>query len=130
MMQQQQTTIAPGNPIGYAPIYGATPPPLAADSGTPLPTPGNAHGSRWVDGLIWGGLIGGVFFALSTWGVLDGIYSGADIRGLERAANAANATAQAAEQRAINAEATAHEWQKRAGQQQQTIEDVRALVCQ
>ena len=128
MMQQQQTTIAPGNPIGYAPIYG--PPPLAQDAGaTPPPPPGNAQGSRWVDGFLVGGLAFGLLFALTTWGVLDGLYSGADFRALQRAANAANATAQAAEQRAINAEATAQQWQQRAGQQQNTIEDVRALVC-
>ena len=134
MMTQQPpvtATQAPGNPIGYAPIYGTTPPPLVADgSGDPhQPTPSKATGGRWIDGLVLGSLVGGAAFALVTWGVVDGLYSGQDIRGLQRAANAANATAEAVEQRAANAEANAQQWQVHSQTQTQTIEDVRALVC-
>ena len=134
MMQQQQpptATLAPGNPIGYAPIYGPSPTAPDVPGGPQLSTngQGNATGGRWIDGLILGGLVGGTVFALSTWGILDGLYSGADIRGLQRAANAANATAQAVEQRAANAEANAQQWQVHSQTQEQTIEDVRALVC-
>ena len=131
MMQQQQVTQAPGQPIGYAPIYGATHPPLATEApgATPPPTQSNAQGKRWVDGLIIGGLIGGSIFALSTWGILDGLYSGADIRGLQRQANAANATAEKAEQRAANAEALAQDWEQYASTQDQTIDGVKELIC-
>lgn len=126
MIQQAPPTIAPGNPIGYAPIYG--PPPLAQDAGTPPPTQGNV-GTRWIDGLLLGGLVGGAIFALTTWGILDNLYSGADIRALQRAAEAANATAQTVEQRAANAEANAQEWQQHSQAQGQTIDGVRELVC-
>jgi hypothetical protein len=127
-MSQQQAppTLAPGNPIGYAPIYG--PPPLAQDTGTLAPPSGNV-GTRWIDGLLLGGLVGGAIFALTTWGILDNLYSGADIRALERAAEAANATAQAVEQRAANAEANAQEWRQHSQVQGQTIDGVRELVC-
>ena len=123
---QSPPAIAPGNPIGYAPIYG--PPPLAQDAGTPPPTKGNM-GARWIDGLLLGGLVGGAIFALTTWGILDNLYSGADIRALQRAAEAANATAQTVEQRAANAEANAQEWQQHSQTQGQTIDGVRELVC-
>ena len=126
IQQQAPPTLAPGNPIGYAPIYG--PPPLAQDAGTPPPPSGNV-GTRWVDGLLLGVLVGGAIFALTTWGILDNLYSGADIRALQRAAEAANATAQAVEQRAANAEANAQEWQQHSQAQGQTIDGVRELVC-
>lgn len=133
MMQQQQTppaTLAPGNPIGYAPIYSATPPPLASDvSGTPPVTQGNATEKRWIDGFLIGGLVFGLGLSLVSWGVLDNLYAGADIRSLERRAVAANATAEAVEQRASNAEAKAQEWQVHSQAQGQTLDGVRALVC-
>ena len=128
IQQQAPPAIAPGNPIGYAPIYGATPPPLIGGSeATPPKTV--PHGSRWIDGLILGGLVGGAIFALTTWGVLDNLYSGADIRALQRRAEAANATAKAVEQRAQNAEAQAQQWQQHSQAQGQTIKGVRELVC-
>lgn len=125
--QQQAPPIAPGNPIGYAPIYGASP--LSPEpSATPLPTQ-DAPGKRWIDGLLMGGLVAGAVAALTTWAVLDSLYAGSDIRGLQRAANAANVTAQSVEQRAANAEANAQQWQAHSQMQDQTLEGVRALVC-
>lgn len=126
MTQPTQATMAPGNPIGYAPIYG--PPPLATDAPTPAPTPVNA-GHRWVDGLLIGLGAGAALACLVTWGVVDQLYSGADIRAMERAANAANASAEAAEQNAANAQANAQQWEQFSAAQGQTIDGVRELVC-
>ena len=131
MIQQQQlppSTIAPGNPIGYAPIYGP-PPQIPEALATPAPPPGNATGKRWIDGLLLGGLVGGTVFTLLAWGVLDSFYSGADIRAMERAATTANASAEAAEQRAANATTNAQQWEQFSAAQGQTIDGVRALVC-
>ena len=131
MIQQQQlppSTIAPGNPIGYAPIYGP-PPQTAEGQGTPAPTLGNAGGKRWVDGLLIGLGAGAAVACLFTWGLVDQLYSGSDIRAMERAAIAANASAEAAEQRAANATTNAQQWEQFSTAQGQTIDGVRALVC-
>lgn len=127
-MIQQQLTDAPGNPIGYAPIYGPpNAPPLT--SAAPAPMPPKATGQRWIDGLLIGAGVGAGIACLFTWGVVDQLYAGADIRALERRANAANATAEAAEQRAANAATNAQQWEQFSAAQGQTIDGVRALVC-
>jgi hypothetical protein len=128
IQQQAPPTIAPGNPIGYAPIYG--PPPLAADALPGSPAPADVQGKRWVDGLLIGLGAGAAVACLFTWGLVDQLYSGADIRAMERAATVANATAEAAEQNAANAEANAQQWEQFSAAQGQTIDGVRALVCE
>jgi hypothetical protein len=127
-MIQQPPTLAPGNPIGYAPIYG--PPPQALEASETLPpAPTNATGKRWIDGLLIGMGAGAAVACLFTWGIVDQLYSGSDIRAMERAASAANASAEAAEQRAANAAANAQQWEQFSSAQGQTIDGVRALVC-
>ena len=128
-LTQAPMTSIPGQPIGYAPVYGATPPVSPAMTPTPQPTQGNAGQRRWIDGVITGGLVCGAIFSLVTWAVVDGLYSGQDIRALERNATNANATAVAVEQRALNAEANAQQWQQHAAQQQQTLAQVQELIC-
>lgn len=130
MIQQQQlppSTIAPGNPIGYAPIYG--PPPLAPDApALPAPTPGNAS----VPSLaltVGAALVSGTLFALAAWGWAFELYGGADINALQRQVEAANTTAINAEQNAATAAANAQEWQAHSQAQGQTLDGVRALVC-
>jgi hypothetical protein len=66
---------------------------------------------------------------LLTWGVLDRLYSGADIRALQREVERSERSAVVAEQRAVLAEQSAQQWEQYSGAQGQTIEGVKELVC-
>jgi hypothetical protein len=127
-MTHQQLTQAPGEPIGYAPIYAPAAPPLAS-APLPPPTQGNAGESSAAKLVMGASLAAAGIACLFTWGVVDQLYAGADIRAMERAATTANATAEAAEQRAASAAANAQQWEQFSTAQGQTIDGVRALVC-
>jgi hypothetical protein len=123
----QRLTETQGEMIGYAPIYGA-PPPLAQD--TPLPTGAGTGGVSALERRAWVVAFGvaGVF-CLGAWGVLDGLYSGVDIRAMQREAQRSEQSAIAAEQRAADAMVAAEQWRSHAGAQAETIGHVRGLVC-
>lgn len=123
----QRLTEAPGNPIGYAPIYGAVPP-LAQD--IPSPTVESVGGASALERRAWVVAFGvATAFCLGAWGVLDGLYSGVDIRAMQREAQRSEQSAVAAEQRATDATAAAEQWRFYAGTQEETIGGVRGLVC-
>ncbi|NJN30181.1 MAG: hypothetical protein HC824_06875 [Synechococcales cyanobacterium RM1_1_8] len=129
MIQQPlpPSTMAPGNPIGYAPIYG--PPAQAMDAPTtPLPTPGKGSAPSLAL-TVAVALASGTLFALTAWGWAFERYGGADINALQRQVEAANATAINAEQKAALAAASLQDWQAHSQAQGQTIDGVRALVC-
>lgn len=119
----------PGPPIGYAPIYApSSVPPLAQGDSAPVPV-ASAGASRLERGA-WAVAFGVASVAcLLTWGVLDRVYSGADIRAMEREVERSERSAVVAEQRAVLAERSAQQWEQYSGAQGQTIEGVRGLVC-
>jgi hypothetical protein len=123
----QRVTETQGEMIGYAPIYGALPP-LAQDA--PPPTVAGTGGVSALERRAWVVAFGvaGVF-CLGAWGVLDGLYSGVDIRAMQREAQRSEQSAIAAEQRAADAMAAAEQWRSHAGVQAETIGNVRGLVC-
>jgi len=124
--------MAPGEPIGYAPVYGAAPLPATPATATPPATQqtpqSNAAGKRWLDGFWIGGLVLGLGLNLVIWGVMDSLYAGKDIRALERRAVAANAEVNVVEQRAANAEANAQEWQQHSQAQREAIKAAREVL--
>jgi hypothetical protein len=123
----QRLTETQGEMIGYAPIYAA-PPPLAQD--TPTTTEANPGGVGALERRAWvlAFVVAGAS-CLATWGVFEKLYSGADIRALQREAQRSEQAAIAAEQRAADAIAAAEQWQAHAGAQAETIGNVRGLVC-
>ena len=124
----QQLTDAPGSPIGYAPIYAPSVPPLAQDGSAPVPV-GSTGASRLERGA-WAVAFGVASVAcLLTWGLVDQLYSGADIRALQREVERSERSAVVAEQRAVLAEQSAQQWEQYSGAQGQTIEGVKKLVC-
>jgi len=130
MMTQQQpqaAQLAPGNPIGYAPIYG--PPPLATEAPGVTPPTTQKRKEAPLPVVICAAVFSGTLFALAAWGWAFELYGGADINALQRQVEAANITAMNAEQNAANAEANAQQWQQHAAQQQQTLEQIRELIC-